>query len=216
LTHDNKLKANVIAELNWEPSVTSEHIGVTVHNSVVTLSGHVASFAEKHAAEAATYRVKGVKAVAEEIEVQLPFDIKRGDEDIAAAASNRLDWDVSVPFGLVKVQVEKGWLSLSGQVEWHFQKEAALHDVRSLVGVIGINDHVTIKERVNAEELSDNITHALHRSWLLDPKTITVISEGGKIRLTGTVPSWHDRQVAGETAWAAPGATAVDNDLVIA
>jgi osmotically-inducible protein OsmY len=215
MTSDNQLQQAVLAELKWEPSVTAAHIGVAANAGVVTLTGHVGSFAEKLAAENAARRVKDVKGLAEEIEVRLPFAAKKTDEEIAAAALNRLAWDVSVPADAVKVKVEKGRIALTGQVEWQFQKRAAEEDVRSLYGVVGASNQITIKPRVNASNISDDIMHALHRSWFFDPKTINVSAEGGKVRLSGTVRSWHERQVAGSTAWAAPGVTDVVNDIVI-
>lgn len=214
MSTDATLKESVLAELAWEPSVTAAHIGVTVHDGVVTLSGHVQRFAEKQAAQSATLRVKGVKAVAEEIEVKLPFDIKRDDADIAAAAISRLSWDSSVPQDVIKVVVEKGWVKLSGEVDWHFQYDAAAKDVRSLFGVIGVTNDITIKPRLNTATLSRDIDAALHRSWF-DESNVKVTVNGGRITLTGKVESWSDRMVAAKTAWAAPGATAVDNDLII-
>ncbi len=215
MSYDSQLQQAVLAEFEWEPSVNGAHIGVTAHMGVVTLTGHVESFAHKHAAELAARRVKGVKAVAEELEMRLPFDMQRGDEHIATAAIDRLRWNVSVPKDAIKIVVEKGWVTLTGQVEWHFQKEAATADIRGLLGVVGVSDAITIKAKVNTLNLSDNIMHALHRSWFFDPNTIKVSADGGKIRLTGSVHSPHDRQVAAETAWAAPGATAVENNIAI-
>jgi len=119
------------------------------------------------------------------------------------------------PKDAIKIVVEKGWVTLTGQVEWHYQKEAATADIRGLLGVVGVSDDITIKAKVNALNLSDNIMHALHRSWFFDPNTIKVSADGGKIRLTGSVHSPHDRQVAADTAWAAPGATAVENNIAI-
>jgi len=159
--------------------------------------------------------VKGVKAVAEEIEVLLPFATKRGDEEIAAAAIERLSWDVSVPRDAVMVKVEKGWLTLTGEVEWHYQKVAAEQSVRGLLGVVEVSNQTTIKPSVNVSTLSEDITHALNRSWFFDPETITVSAQGGNIRLNGTVHTWHDREVAATTAWAAPGAVAVENNITI-
>jgi osmotically-inducible protein OsmY len=208
---DENLKKAVLEELKWEPSVDPAHIGVTAQDGVVTLSGHVLTFAEKHAAETAVRRVKGVKAVAEEIEVRLAFESKRGDDQIAAAAADRLSWDVSVP-DAVKVKVEKGWVTLDGEVEWYYQKDAAQRDVRNLFGVVGVNDLITIKPAVNTSEIGDSIMHALHRSWFFDP-AIAVSADGGRVRLSGTVRSPHDRQVAGLTAWAAHGATSVENNI---
>ena len=214
MSDDTTLKQNVLDQLNWEPSVTAAHIGVTARDGVVTLSGHVESFMQKWAAEKAASRVKGVKAVAEELEVRLPFDIKRGDEEIAAAAMQRLSWDASVPRDAVKVKVEKGAVTLSGEVDWHYQKEAAGWDVTGLLGVLRVSNEITIKPRANAANISENIRKALHRLWF-DPKTITVTVDGGNIRLAGSVSDWHDRRVAEDTAWAVPGATKVGNDIVI-
>jgi len=214
MSNDNELKQAVLAELTWEPSVNVAHIGVTAKGGVVTLTGHVESFTEKQAAETATGRVKGVKAVAEEIEVRLPSEIKCGDEEIATAAIDRLAWDVSVPCNAVKVTVEKGRVTLTGQVEWYYQKEAAEQDVDGLLGVIGVSNTITIKPRVNALNLSDDIMSALRRSWF-DATTIKVTADGGKVRLTGTAHSWHERDVAASTAWAAPGATAVENNITV-
>jgi osmotically-inducible protein OsmY len=215
MPNDNRLQQAVLEELNWEPSVTAAHIGVTANAGVVTLSGHVESFAQKHAAEAAVRRVKGVKAIAEEIEVRLPYDTKRSDDEIARAAIGRFEWDVSIPRDAIQVSVEQGWITLTGEVDWHYQKDAASMDVRALFGVTGVSDQITIKPTVNASNISDDIMHALGRSWFFDPKTISVSSQGGKVRLTGTVSSWHDRQIAATTAWAAPGATAVENDIAV-
>jgi osmotically-inducible protein OsmY len=215
MSQDSQLQQSVCAEFHWEPSVTAGHIGVTASAGVVTLSGHVDSYVEKFAAETAARRVKGVKAVAEEIEVRLPFDTQRSDEDIAAAAVQRLSWNVSAPKDSVQVKVEKGWVTLTGQVDWWYQKEAAEHDIRPLHGVVGVSNQATIKPRVNTSNLSDDITHALHRSWFFDPEPVHVRANGGKVVLSGTVHSYHERQVAAETAWSAPGATNVENDIAV-
>jgi osmotically-inducible protein OsmY len=152
--------------------------------------------------------------VAEEIEVRLPFEAMRSDADIAAAAIDRLGWDVSIPRDAIQLKVEQGWITLTGQVERHYQKEVAEQDVRRLHGVVGISNQVTITPTAEASAISADIMHALHRSWF-DPRTITVSAEGGKVRLTGTVQSSYARRVAVATAWAAPGTTAVVNDIEI-
>ena len=215
MNHDVQLKQAVLAELSWEPSIAAAHIGVSAINGVVSLSGHVESFMAKQAAETAVRRVKGVKAIAEAIEVRLPFSVKQGDDEIAAAAAGRLAWNGSIPTDAVKVKVEKGWITLTGQVDWHYQSEAAEYDVRSLHGVLGVSNLITLKPRVDTSKLSDGIQTALHRSWFFDPKTISVHADGGKVRLTGTAHSWYEREVAATTAWAAPGATSVENDILI-
>lgn len=215
MSHDLQLREAVLAELVWEPSVVAPHIGVTANDGVVTLSGYVANYAEKHAAEAATHRVKGVKAVLDEIQVRLPSDSVVADADIAEAAIDRLAWDVAITRDAVQVTVEDGWVTLSGAVDWHFQSQAAEQDVRRLIGVIAVTNEIKVKKRVDVSNISDSITHALHRSWFFDPKTISVSAEGGTVRLTGKVHSPHDRQMAAATAWAAPGTTDVQNDIVV-
>lgn len=215
MTEDSQLQQAVLAEFNWVPSVSAGHIGVTANAGVVTLSGHVDSYAAKHAAETAARRVKGVKAVAEEIEVLVPFEHHRSDEDIAAAAIERLAWNVCVPADSVRVTVEKGWVTLTGEVGRWFQRDAAENDIRPLHGVVGVSNQTTIKPQVDTAGLSDDIIHALHRSWFFDPATVKVAANGGKVVLTGTVHSMHERQVAAETAWSAPGATDVRNEITV-
>jgi osmotically-inducible protein OsmY len=212
---DATLKEAVLAELAWEPSVTAAHIGVTVRDGVVTLSGHVQRFAEKQGAQSAALRVKGVKAVAEEIEVKLPYDVKRSDEDIARAAIERLAWDSTLPKDAVKVTVQDGWVTLTGEVGWYFEHDAAALDVRPLWGVVGVSNLIKLKPRVNTYNLSSDISLALHRSWY-EPAGIQVSADGGKVTLTGHVKSWSERDLAGSTAWGAPGATDVENHLIIA
>ena len=210
---DHKLKTDVLAELAWEPSVSADHIGVTAKDGVVTLTGHVDTYWQKHAAENAAGRVQGVKAVAEEIEIRLPLHAKRADDEIAAAALSRISWDISIPKDAVKVKVENGFVTLTGQVDWHYQQESAATMIRSLAGVTGVSNLLSVKMRPNATAISDDIMHALHRSWFFDEDNIQVSAEGGKVHLTGTVDSWVDRQTAASTAWAAPGTTSVENDI---
>jgi osmotically-inducible protein OsmY len=215
MSKDTHLQLEVIAELNWEPSVTAAHIGVAASAGVITLTGEVESYAQKHAAETAARRVKGVLAVAQEIKVQVPFERERGDDQIAEAVLDRLAWDVSVPSDSIEVTVEQGWVTLSGVVDRHFQRQAAEQNVRRLQGVVGVSNQIAIKPRVDTANISNDISCALHRSWFPDPDAITVTAEGGKVRLTGTVHSWHAREVAAETAWGAPGATDVENLLSV-
>lgn len=215
MSNDTELKALVLAELAWEPSVTAPHIGVTARDGVVTLSGHVHRFAEKQAAQKAALRVRGVKAVAEEIEVKLPLDTVRSDEDIALAAIDRLAWDSTLPKDAIKVTVQDGWLTLTGEVGWRFEHDAAAQDVRRLWGVVGVSNQITLKPRVNTYNLTSDISNALHRSWF-DHEGVKVSANGGTVTLTGHVKSWSERDLAGSTAWASPGATDVENHLIIA
>ncbi len=214
MSNDTQLKQAVLDELNWEPSINAAHIGVTAKGGVITLMGHVESYGEKFAAETATARVRGVKGVAEEIEVKLPFSVERDDGDIASAALSRLSWDSSIPKDSIKVKVEKGWVTLTGQVDWHFQKDAASREIRGLMGVTGVSNQTTIKTRPNTNDISESIKHALNRSWYDDDK-VKVTATGGKVQLSGTVHAWADRQMAAATAWAAPGTTAVENNIAV-
>jgi len=214
MSDDKHLKQAVLDELQWEPSVNAAHIGVTAKDGVITLMGHVENYFEKSAAEKAARRVKEVRAVAEEIEVRLPFSVKHGDEDIASAAVDRLRWDSTFPDGAVKAKVEKGWVTLTGEVDWHYQQEAAANDVRGLWGVTGVSNEIAIKPRPNTSNIRDKIMVALDRSWF-DPATINVTAQGGKVTLTGKVNSWYERDEAGSAAWAAPGTTSVENDIYV-
>jgi osmotically-inducible protein OsmY len=214
MSSDSMLQQAVLAELNWDPSVIAAHVGVAANNGVVILSGHVGSFAEKRAAEAAASRVKGVKAVAEEIEVTLSFDMKRTDDQIAKAALDCLAWDVSIPQDKIKVKVEKGWITLTGDVNWRFQKDAAENDSRRLFGVVGVSNQIAIKPYARPSDIHEKIMTALNRSWY-DTAKITVAAEGGNVRLGGSVRTWHERQLAEAAAWGAPGVTQVEDDIAI-
>jgi osmotically-inducible protein OsmY len=213
---DERLTQDVAAELAWDPSVTATDLGVTAKDGIVTLTGHVTSFAQKHAAEIAARRVNGVMALAEEISVELPFEHRRTDEDIAAAVVNRLGWDASIIPDTVTAQVQDGWVSLDGAVDWNFQRDAAALDVRSLLGVVGLSNRITIKPRANAHDIALGIKGALGRSWFFDPKRVGVDVHGDRVRLTGSVHTEHERRLAALMAWNSPGVAMVENDLAIA
>ena len=215
MSQDDHLQRAVLAELEREPGVTAAHIGVTANAGIVTLTGHVKGFVDKYRVADAAARVRDVRAVANELEVRLSPDDKRTDEDIAKAAIGRLAWNASIPWDSIKVTVEKGWLTLSGQVEWYYQKDAAEQDLRHLHGVVGLSNEIAIRPKVNVENVSNDIVHALNRSWFFDPDTIKVTARGGKVRLTGTARSPHERKVAAATAWAEPGVIDVENDIAL-
>jgi osmotically-inducible protein OsmY len=162
-----------------------------------------------------TRSVRGVLGVAEDIVVELPVHIKRTDEDIAAAAVERLSWNVSVPRDNVKVTVADGWVTLTGQVEWHYEREAAMSDVHGIEGVRGVSSEISVKPRLSATGLRDDITRALDRSWFIEPNAVVVKVKDGVVTLTGTVRSPNERQVAATTAWSAPGTIAVENEIVV-
>ena len=215
MSSDNELKKAVLDELSWEPGVDAAHIGVTAHAGVVTLTGHVGTLAQKLVAEKATSRVRGVRGMAEEIEVKLPYAATRSDEDIAMAAIERLRWNTMVPLDTVQVRVSKGWVTLTGTVTWNFEKEAAQRDIQTLSGVIGFSNNIVLNPAVNASNVKDEIERAFRRSWFYDPNTINVSVHGGEITLSGEVSSWNARKIAGSTAWSAPGATSIENDIVV-
>ena len=212
---DTDLQRDVLDELKWEPAVNAAHIGVSVKDGIVTLSGHVPSYAEKYAAERAAKRVNGVKAVANELDVKLPGTSHRTDEDIAKAAVNALKSNILVPNDKIKVTVRNGWVELEGQVEWQFQKTAAESAVRYLPGVTGVTNLVTVKPKVTPTELREQIEEAFKRSAEVDASHVTVEIEGGKVILRGTVRSWAQKDAAERAAWSAPGVTSVDNRITV-
>jgi osmotically-inducible protein OsmY len=214
MKNDKDLQRDVFDELRWEPAVQSTDIGVTAKDGVVTLAGVVDSYPEKWAAERAAKRVSGVKALALDLEVKLPGSGNQTDADIAEAAENTLDWDVSVPQDRIKVTVDKGFLTLEGEVDWQFQRSAAERAVVNLTGVKGVANEITIKPQVAPTDIKAKIEAALNRSAILDAGDIMVQTDGGKVTLSGSVSSWAERDEAESAAWAAPGVTEV-KDLIM-
>jgi osmotically-inducible protein OsmY len=214
MSSDLHLKNRILDEMVWAPNVDSAHIGVITHDGVVTLNGHVTNYSQKLAAERATGRVKGTKAIVNEIEIELSNGIVDTDEDIAKAAVSILSWDGSVPANSIKIAVSHGWVTLSGDVEWFYQKEAASDDIRRLAGVKGVTNQVVIKPTVDTDVIAEDIEFALNRSWF-DTKRIKVSAKGSKVILTGKVDTWSDWQEASEVAWAAKGVTSIQNDILI-
>lgn len=214
---DQILRQSVIDELDFEPSVNAAHIGVAVDNGVVTLSGHVGSYVEKLAAERAAKRVKGVRAIAEEIVVRHPADKKTADHEIAARAINILQWSAVVPQGCVQIKVQDGWVTLTGQVDWQFQRTAAESEIRRLSGIVGVFNHITIKPRVQSVDVQHKIEGALKRNAEVEAQRIRVsVRDGGRVSLEGMVHDWRERAAVEHAAWSVPGVVGVEDHLVIA
>lgn len=216
MTDDRQLQQSVLDALKFEPSVDAAHVGVTARDGVITLSGHVASFAEKFAAERAARQVKGVRAIAEELEVRLPSDKKLSDEEIAARVLHMLHWDVSVPHERITVKVEHGIVTLAGQVDWQFQRAEAEYDVRKLHGVRSIINDITVAPRPRAGDVRAVIRAALERNAEVEADKISVSVSGGKVTLSGRVNAWTEREAAERAAWSAAGVSQVEDLIELA
>jgi len=212
---DKTLRQNIIDEFDWEPTVDAANIGVAVHSGVVTLTGHVPSYAQLIAAEAAVKRVTGVQAIAQDIEVRFTGPATSSDEDIAGRAVSLLKWSVLLPKDAIQVKVAKGWITLTGEVEWQYQRRAAEDNVRSLIGVKGVSNLIAVKSRVVATDVVRGIEAALKRSARVEAQAIKVSVAGGTVKLEGRVHSWYERDAAERAAWAAPGVRAVEDHVSI-
>ncbi|KQX21510.1 BON domain-containing protein [Variovorax sp. Root434] len=212
---DTQLRDDVQAELNWDPAVKACDVGVIVKDGVVTLTGHLASHAEKYAVELAVQRVHGVKALAIEMTVKLPFDNQRTDADIAMAAERALEWNVLVPNGKIHPMVTEGWLTLNGEVEWDYQRSAADGAVRNLMGVTGVSNLVKVTPKLSPADVEKQIHDALSRQADREASRLSITVNGSQVTLRGTVHSWAERDAVQGAAWATPGVSVVVNDLLV-
>ncbi len=210
---DKSLRNVLLEELDWDPSFDSADVGVQVADGVVTLTGHVRSYAEKVAVEKACARVKGVRAIAQDIEIRLPSLKKTADDEIAKRALDILAWTVSVPHNRIQVRVQHGIVTLTGECDWQYQKEAAEEAVRKLGGVVGVSNLISLKPRAFAGDIKRKIEDALKRSAEAEAGNIRVSVVGGKVTLEGKVRAFYERNVIESAAWAAPGVLEVE-DLV--
>ena len=212
---DAELKTDVLAELKYEPSVKVTDIGVLAKDGAVTLNGYVASYGEKWDAVSAAKRVAGVTAIADDIEVKLPDSVRRTDGEIAAAAANQIDWSTTMPRGTVQVTVREGRVSLDGQVEWWYQKNAAESAVQYLAGVKGVTNMITIMPKLSPVDIETEIHSAFKRNALFDANKVQVTTTGNTVTLRGKVRNYGERDEAERVAWAAPGGCSVDNQLKV-
>jgi osmotically-inducible protein OsmY len=215
MMNDHQLRQDVLDELDFEPSVHADHIAVGVHHGVVTLTGFVSSYGEKLAAEQAVRRVKGVKAIAEEVEVHLPSHRTLADTEIAERAVDILKWCVDVPANRIAVKVEKGVVTLTGEVDWRYQANEAGAAVHNLGGVARVINQIRVKSPVGVFEVREKIQQALRRNAEVDASQITVHTDGGKVVLGGKVHAWFERGIAERAAWSAPGVTDVQDNIQI-
>jgi osmotically-inducible protein OsmY len=209
---DKQLQQDVLDELQWEPSVDANEIGVAAHEGVVTLSGFVSAYTQKMAAERAAGRVSGVKAIAEEIQVKLPGSSQRTDVEIAQAALSALEWNVLLK-DKIKVKVEHGIVTLTGDVDWNYERDAAQRSVENLTGVRRVHNLIQVRVRPLIADVKDQIKKAFARGASFDAARVEVETHDGEVVLKGNVRSWSERKDAEEAAWAAPGVTKVRNEL---
>ena len=212
---DSQLQRDVMDELTWEPSIDHAHIGVAAKGGVVTLSGFVSNYAQKMAAEHAAERVAGVQGIAEELKVRFSSDPKSSDEEIARRILDLFAWDVIIPKDKITVTVERGWVALSGKLNWNYQKEAARKAAGRIAGVIGISNKIEVNNILAVDDVRERIMAAFKRSSAADASALTVTADGSTIQLGGNVHSWHERQIAERTAWAAPGVNFVQDNILV-
>jgi osmotically-inducible protein OsmY len=212
---DAQLKKDVTAELEWDPSINASHVGVAAENGVVTLTGHLNTFAEKVAIECAVQRVQGVKAIAMELDVKLEPGHKRSDSEIATAVQSALLWHALIPNERIQVKVDKGWVTLKGELDWEYQRGSAERSVRNLTGVVGVRNTITLKPSVTPAKVADRIRDALARHAEREAKHIEVMVSGSAVTLRGGVDSWAERNATMGAAWSAPGVLSVVDEIKV-
>lgn len=213
---NEELQKDVQNAIKWEPLLNAAEIGVIAKDGVVTLTGTVNSYAKKSEAEMATKNVAGVKAVVEKIEIKFGNEWdKKDDSEIATEVLNAMKWNWEIPNDKLKVRVEKGWVTLEGDLRWNFQKDAAKNAIKNLLGVTGVSNNITIKAESDDKIEKTKVEEALRRNWSVNTQNINVSVSGTKVTLTGSVNSWYQKDEAGRIAWNTPGVWTVDNELEV-
>jgi osmotically-inducible protein OsmY len=210
---DEEMKVDVLAELEFDPSVKVSDIGVLVKDGTVTLNGYASSYGERFAAVRCAKRVAGVKAIADDIEIKLPDSSRRSDGDIASVAAHQIDWNTTIPKGIAKITVRDGWITLEGEFDWWHEINAAEEAVHHLAGVQGVNNLLTLKPKEPAQALESILKEAINRNSILNTESIQVEVNGNEVILRGKVRSYADREEAERVVWCAPGVLSVDNEL---
>lgn len=213
---DEEIRDDVLAEIDWEPQIESTEVGVTVKNGAVTLTGTVSSYSEKLAAERAVKRVKGVYAIAEEMKVKYPSDKSVTDDEIAERIASIIEWNTSIPRETVKAEVRDGFVTLTGEVDWNYQREVARNQIANVRGVTAVSNLINVKPRVAESDVSKEINRALHRNADLEASHVQIDVKGGKVTLNGNVKAWYERKLVEDAVWAAPGVTQVVDNLRVA
>lgn len=213
---DKEIQKDVIAELNFDPAVNQAEIGVQVKGGVVTLTGHVSNYSEKWNAETAAQRVAGVKALVIDMDIILPKLSVRTDADIAQSVENILRWKTFLPEGAVNITIENGWVKLSGEVEWEYQRQLTIEAIRHITGVTGVSDDIKLKPKAESNTIKPVIEAALKRRARDSSQNIQVAVQGGEVTLTGHVLNWSDRYLATHSAWNTPGVSKVKDHMVFA
>jgi len=213
---DQQLQQSVIDELTWDPSVHASQIGVIVKDGVVTLDGEVSSYGEKWGAERAAQRVSGVQALAVGLQVKLSALGQRSGSDIVRSAQTALHWCSTCPSDSIQLMVENGWITLTGTVEWHFQKQAAVDALRYLIGVTGVSDQIAISPKTQSNAVKSDIEAALKRRATSEAQEIHVDVHGADVTLSGTVHSWAERELARHSAWGTKGVRQVVDNMAMA
>ena len=213
---DLSLRKSVMEELEFHPQINAASIGVSVENGIVTLSGHVSSYPQKVNAERAAKGVKGVRAIAQEIQVRLDKHAGTADDTLAERVLNIIDWSSDVPQNDIKVTVQKGWITLDGDVDWQYQKETLERAVHELSGVVGVNNRLALRQNAEVTDIRQRIEEALKRNAEIDDKNVFVRVDGDVVRLEGKVHVWRERKLAERAAWSVPGVMRVEDHLLIA
>ena len=213
---DVQLKKDVTHELEWDPSINATHIGVAVEDGVVTLTGHLPTFAEKQAAENAARRVAGVRAIAVELDVRLEPRHQRSDAEIAAAIETAFKWHAQIPDDRIQVRVEKGWVTLTGEVDWDYERHNAETTARPISGVVGVINKLVLRHRDAPKYIAERIHDALVRAAEDEARDIRIDVQGDTVTLSGSVSTWAQRTAAQTAAWCAPGVSRVVNEIKIA